>query len=554
MGIPGVFAPYLIDGRALVDGGVVNNLPVDVARSLGADIVIAVDPQGGFLSNREVYDRTPVESLSRTIDTMIRVNVQKQLAAADLVVTVDLSAFTAGDFSRGAAIMVQGEAAARAQYAALVRLRDSLGLSSPAVPEKIVPQKEPSVPEIRVTGGTEGDRVAVRRLLAPVAAQGGSPESLTDALLRAYAERPLESVRVRRDTPDEHTLAVTLQSRSAQGNTLRLGLRYAGTYADSVSSRMAVTPGLILRDWGWPGAEFSLDVEVLDALGAEAVFYQAFSPSFFAQASFSYRQDFDTFSFSSESISSVDYLLYKTSSRMGWSLGLYPFPGARLSLALVRNWNYNTVDIAFLPDLLPADSTVVQAEFAVLRTEYPLFPMDGANFSAVWTEGLALLGASRAFRTLESTGAAYLSLGLPFSLGLLYRAGLDFSGNAASIDSAPLLYKPDLADRHLFPNPLNAEQQFGALVSAAGLDLKIQLDRLSAAVLVPSFLSAQLNLGTSLREYGTVDMPDPQLHWNAGLGAGARLNDGFGLQVRAGVFAAYGDWPQPYLAIDLGSI
>jgi NTE family protein len=41
--IPGIFAPVEIDGRLLVDGGVVDNLPVDVVREMGADYVIAVD-------------------------------------------------------------------------------------------------------------------------------------------------------------------------------------------------------------------------------------------------------------------------------------------------------------------------------------------------------------------------------------------------------------------------------------------------------------------------------------------------------------------------------
>lgn len=43
MAIPGVYKPVLIDGRTLVDGGMVNNLPVDVVKAMGADIVIAVD-------------------------------------------------------------------------------------------------------------------------------------------------------------------------------------------------------------------------------------------------------------------------------------------------------------------------------------------------------------------------------------------------------------------------------------------------------------------------------------------------------------------------------
>ena len=48
MAIPGVFSPVRKDGMILVDGGLVNNFPVDVARNMGADIVIGVDVQEGL--------------------------------------------------------------------------------------------------------------------------------------------------------------------------------------------------------------------------------------------------------------------------------------------------------------------------------------------------------------------------------------------------------------------------------------------------------------------------------------------------------------------------
>ena len=53
MAIPGIFKPVEIDGQQLVDGGMMNNLPVDVVREMGADIVIAVDLQQDKPKNRE---------------------------------------------------------------------------------------------------------------------------------------------------------------------------------------------------------------------------------------------------------------------------------------------------------------------------------------------------------------------------------------------------------------------------------------------------------------------------------------------------------------------
>lgn len=43
MSVPGALPPYAYDGMLLVDGGVTNNMPVDIARSMGADVIIAVD-------------------------------------------------------------------------------------------------------------------------------------------------------------------------------------------------------------------------------------------------------------------------------------------------------------------------------------------------------------------------------------------------------------------------------------------------------------------------------------------------------------------------------
>ncbi|MCR5680627.1 MAG: patatin-like phospholipase family protein [Prevotella sp.] len=52
MAIPGIFKPVRLNGQQLVDGGMMNNLPVDVARTMGADIIIAVDLQQSAMQNR----------------------------------------------------------------------------------------------------------------------------------------------------------------------------------------------------------------------------------------------------------------------------------------------------------------------------------------------------------------------------------------------------------------------------------------------------------------------------------------------------------------------
>lgn len=66
MAIPGIFKPVEIDGRQLVDGGMMNNLPVDVARKMGADIVIAIDLQQNKPQNRKPSDN-PLLGLASSV-------------------------------------------------------------------------------------------------------------------------------------------------------------------------------------------------------------------------------------------------------------------------------------------------------------------------------------------------------------------------------------------------------------------------------------------------------------------------------------------------------
>ncbi len=78
MSIPAVFAPVEIDGRLLVDGGMVDNIPVDVARDMGVDVVIVVDI-GNPLRDRKDLS-TVLDVMNQSITLMTRKNSEAQLA------------------------------------------------------------------------------------------------------------------------------------------------------------------------------------------------------------------------------------------------------------------------------------------------------------------------------------------------------------------------------------------------------------------------------------------------------------------------------------------
>jgi NTE family protein len=123
MSVPGVFAPTEADGRILGDGGLVNNLPVDVARAMGADIVIAVNI-GTPLSGRDALGS--VGGLTtQMISILTEQNVQHSLAMLrpdDVLITPALGALTSSDFGKTRELLNQGEVGVQLQLQRLAPL------------------------------------------------------------------------------------------------------------------------------------------------------------------------------------------------------------------------------------------------------------------------------------------------------------------------------------------------------------------------------------------------------------------------------------------------
>ncbi len=114
--IPNVFVPVTIAGKRYVDGGLVSPIPVETAKDMGADIIIAVDisarPRAGQRTS-------PWGLLNQTITIMGQAGIDRELAMASVVVQPDVSAMGAGDLASRHAAILAGERAAQAQLPAI---------------------------------------------------------------------------------------------------------------------------------------------------------------------------------------------------------------------------------------------------------------------------------------------------------------------------------------------------------------------------------------------------------------------------------------------------
>lgn len=128
MAIPAAFSPVRIGDKVLVDGGLKNNYPVDIARKMGADIVIGVTVQG---PPKEAEDMGGTMSiLSQMIDVNCKNKVEENIQMTDLHMAVDTKGYNAASFSLGAidTLVRRGEEEAMRHWDQIIALKRRIGV------------------------------------------------------------------------------------------------------------------------------------------------------------------------------------------------------------------------------------------------------------------------------------------------------------------------------------------------------------------------------------------------------------------------------------------
>ncbi len=174
MSVPGVFAPTEVNGRILGDGGLVDNVPVDVARAMGAEVLIVVNigtPIAGRGTLGSVGGLT-----AQMINILTEQNVQRSLASlgpTDLLVAPDLGKLTASDFERTSELIEAGERGALP----LAQRMASLALPEAAYAQWRGARPRPAKPEATVSfirfEGTE--LTNPQRFAAQMESRAGQP-------------------------------------------------------------------------------------------------------------------------------------------------------------------------------------------------------------------------------------------------------------------------------------------------------------------------------------------------------------------------------------------
>jgi NTE family protein len=265
MSVPGAFAPFELNGRVLVDGGLVRNLPVDIARSMGARFVIAVNVGTPLTPREHLTDVLAVTE--QMVNILTEQNVERSLAELnldDVLITPDLERYTSRDFNRGEEIRRAGEMAARAvadrlrafsvseeQFAAYERAR-----SNPVREDRAL-----AISGVSVEGLHTVDIGAVQSALEIPPGKPLHSEEIDRAIQRVFGRGDFEAVTYSLiDDPLGRRLVVTPYEKSWGYNAIRLGGDIVtGIGADDSFNFIAA------HTWSWlnsAGGEWRNEVQI----------------------------------------------------------------------------------------------------------------------------------------------------------------------------------------------------------------------------------------------------------------------------------------------------
>lgn len=276
--VPGALQPTQIDGKLLVDGGIANNMPVDVVKAMGADIIIAVDI-GSPLVKKDKLDST-IAVLDQLSNFLTNASTEKQkqlLTDKDVLIRPAIDALSTTDFTIMPLALTLGKEAANGQldklqsmsvsaeeYAAYVDAKKAKG-------KLLMADVAHPIKEIVFDNQSKVSLNLLKETLDLKAGQAVTKDELNEALKRIYALNKFERVDAEFVEGEEgRVLTVTTRAKSWGPNYFQLGFNWEDDFStdSAISFDMAYT----MTDLTFNGGEWRNEVK----LGFEKLFATEF--------------------------------------------------------------------------------------------------------------------------------------------------------------------------------------------------------------------------------------------------------------------------------------
>ena len=390
MSIPALFTPVEIDGKILADGGVLNNVPTDVVKEMGAEVVIAVDI-GTPLGDKESLNSL-FSILSQTTSVGSMDSIRRNLRLADLLISPDLEKYTALNFEESAAIADLGYKGAEQK----ARLLESFSLSESEWQEYLVRRRAriltevPAPAFVRVEGaGTTGTQI-IQAGLASMEGKPIDPQLLERELTKLWGTGRFETLNYGWVRESGKTgLIVHAKEKTYGPPFLELGLLVNNTSTDD--AEINLRGRLTFQDVHRAGSEWRTDFSLGSRFLIGTEYFRPFGESrFFMAPAASYDNQQQNIFDGGDRIAEYRQKTAKIGGDLGYSLNARS--EMRLGYSVGHVNAKRSIGDPVLPDLSGTQSV------ATFRWNY-----FGQNSPQVPTRGLLLTGSSSWF--FKSPGA-----------------------------------------------------------------------------------------------------------------------------------------------------
>ena len=286
MSVPAVFQPVKDDqGRMLVDGMVAANVPIEIAREMGATRLIVVDVGESLLETKDI--NSPISVTNQVLSILLNRKTEadlKTLSESDLLIRPELGATTAADFPLTPQIIAMGE---RAAEAALAKIRlfssDTATYAEFTASHKLPTTKSERIAFLRVTTGRSRTVGNVEAQLSPLLGRKLNPKKIERAIQSVYGDGRYERItyKTERDSNGRLGIAILPVDKGWGPNFLRFGLAldddFQGNNNYRLSAELRLT-GRNVHGGEWRnrvdlGKESGLRTEFWQPYGSRSQFY-----------------------------------------------------------------------------------------------------------------------------------------------------------------------------------------------------------------------------------------------------------------------------------------
>lgn len=278
MAIPGLFSPVRDSEHVYVDGGLVGNMPTNVVRAMGADIVIGIHLETSPAEADKIQSLFSI--LGRSIDVVVAENEIRGLANADLVVKVDLQEFTSLEYQKADAIIQKGIEAATNKSGLLSPYSlDDTAWTAYLDHQNARLQGEVPVPQfVKVEGTSPEAEVNLQRFLQSEVGKPIDKDRLEGLLTRLTGIGRYDTAGYQITQQNGQVgLLVTMHQKIYAPPLLQLGFEVDGSESADVDFTFASR--LTLLDVAGYRSELRTDFIFGSTYGIDSELYRPFSPA-----------------------------------------------------------------------------------------------------------------------------------------------------------------------------------------------------------------------------------------------------------------------------------